>query len=451
MPGPRDPRTRIRSWFTRTPDTTSPSRSNPTGDPVIEAAGETTIFPDRTDFLPNPNTDGTDQVPHGVTKWIMRANAQFRNFGAIARREIVELSAGAYARTDAADDQTRRRDELKDTWNQAHSRSAFMHKVLDGLVLHHGIGEPVRYLATWAMLIAGDVAAGTLVLVMMGEHPVFAAIMMLALGAAAVTTGLLGKDMRRRNLWLTRRENLPEDPEEAALVTHVFAVSDNGWLNTFNVIKIAVLGAAALALGTIILRSAVDNAAVGIAFGLWAVAIGAASFWNGWAHLDPAHTAIQNADHTTERAHKAYTSAPTDAIEARAGNLAGIAETLTARRDEAWAAWYTCIAAAAEFCRVNPALAGHGTTGLSYLHDIRPADEHLFDILADEFQIPRYATTRTEFDDTPGTDSDSTEPGSVIDLTAIFGQRDDATDSDIDDEFIDLDDDGDMGEEATGS
>ena len=34
---------------------------------------------------------------------------------------------------------------------------------------------------------------------------------------------------------------------------------------------------------------------------------------------------------------------------------------------------------------------------------------------------------------------------------AIFGQRDEPTNSDIDDEFIDLDDDGDMGEEATGS
>lgn len=455
MSGPRDLLARIRQRFQGAPDpfgVAPQPRSNPTGDPVIEAAGETTIYPDRTDFLPNPSIEGTDQVPHGVTKWIMKGNAQFRKFAAIARGEIKELSAGAYAKTDAADDQTRRRDELKDSWNEAHNRSEFTRRVLDPLVLHFGRGEPLRYVATWTMLIAGDVAAGTMVLVFAGEHPVYAAIMMLALGAAAVTTGLLGKDLRRWNLWLTRRENLPDDPEEAALITKVFGVGDSAWSNLLIIVKAAIAGAACLAVGTLMFRTYVDNALAGIAYGLWAIAIGASSFWNGWAHLDPAHTAIQNADQSAERAHKAYTTAPTDAIEARAGNLAGIAETLAARCDEAWAAWYTCVAAAAEYLRVNPALAGHGTAGFSYLHEVRPADERLFDVLADEYQIPRYKATRNEVDEAQSDGTDiGTEPGSLIDLTAIFGQREDNPDFGKDDEFIDLDADDDTDEEATGS
>jgi hypothetical protein len=422
---------------------------------VIEASGETTIYPDRTDFLPNPSVDGTDQVPHGVSKWLMRGNAQFRKFAAIARGEASALSAGAYGRTDAADDQTVRRDELKTLWTEAKARAEQVRRILDPLVLHHGPGEAIRYFATWVMLIAGDVAAGTLVLIMMGEHPVFAAIMMLALGAAAVTTGLLGKDLRRRNLWLTRRESLPEDEDARALVTDVFSVGDIGWVNLLNILKAAVLAAACLAVGTIMLRSVVDNPAVGIAFGLWAVAIGAASFWNGWAHLDPAHTTIHNTDQTADRAHKAYTAAPTDAIEARSANLAGIAETLASREDEAWAAWYTCVAAAAEYLRVNPALAGHGTTGLSYLHDVRPADEKLFDQLADQYQVPRYQATRGHLSNAAETEPTVTtgDPGSVIDLTAILGQRNDTTEAtDVGDDFIDFDTDNvNDADEAVGS
>lgn len=451
MSGPRDLFAHTRRRFPRTADPAGVApkpRSNPSGDPVVEAAGETTIYPDCTDFLPNPSVDGVDQVPHGVMKWIMRGNAQFRKFASLGRVDVKELTAGAYARTDAADDQTRRRDELKASWTDTQHRSEFTRKVLDPLVLHHGRGDLIRYIVTWAMLIAGDVAAGTMVLVFSGEHPVYAAIMMLALGAAAVTTGLLGKDLRRWNLWLTRRDNLPDDPDEAALITKVFAVSDQAWTNLGMIIKVAVLGASCLAIGTMLFRSAVDNPMAGIAYGLWAVAIGASSFWNGWAHLDPAHTAIQNADHSADRAHKAYTSAPTDAIEARAANLAGIAEILASRCDEAWAAWYTCIAAAAEYLRVNPALAGHGTTGLSYLHEVRPADEDLFDLLADEYQIPRYNSSRVETSDPH---QDDTDTGSVVDLTAIFGQRDEDPDSDIGDEFIDLDSDEDLTDEATGS
>ena len=398
-------------------------RANPGGDPVIEAAGETTIYPDRTDFLAGPSTDGTAHVPHGVTKWVMRGNAQFHKFAAIARNEIKDLSARAYARTDAADDQTRRRDELKDTWTEARTRASFVHKVLDPLVLHHGRGELLRYVTTWALLICGDVAAGTLVLVYAGEHPLYAAIMMAALGAAAVTTGMLGKDLRRRNLWLSVFRSLPENEDARPLVTKVFAVADPGWQNTITIVKVAVAGAACLAAGTLLFRSTVDNAPAGIAYGLWAVAIGAASFWNGWTHLDPADTAIQNADDASKEAHKAYTSAPTDAIEARAASLAGGAEILAARCDDAWAAWYTCLAAAAEYLRVNPALAGHGTIGLSYLHSLCPADADLFDQIVDHFQIPRYQATRRF----PGADFDAPrandDPGAVIDLTASLNQR----------------------------
>jgi hypothetical protein len=473
MSARRNLTSRIRQWLDRAPDpyaTTARPAANPTGDPVIEAAGETTVYPDRTDFLTNPATEGTDHVPHGVIKWVMRGEAQFRKFAALARREIAELSAGAYGRTDAADDQTLRRDELKDAWTTERNRAQHAHTVLDPLVLHHGIGDAIRYVATWFLLILGDVAAGTLVLVHAGEHPFYAAIMMAALGAAAVTTGLLGKDLRRRNLWLTRRDELPAEEADAALVTKVFSVTDTSWRHTLSVLIAAVSAAGCLALGTIMFRSAVDNPVAGIAFGLWAIAIGAASFWNAWAHLDPAHTTLATVDATAHAAHQAYTAAPTDAIEARAANLAGIAETLRARCDEAWAAWYTCIAAAAEYLRVNPAQAGHGTIGLSYLHQLRPTDEDIFDQLADDYQLPRYRATRGNLEAAPvprDTDTDG-DAGSVIDLTAILGQRQpagdtapadtnpdrtasSATDADgnppIGDEFLDLD----QPDEETGS
>ena len=127
----------------------------------------------------------------------------------------------------------------KPTYARVPSGCGRAHAVLLGFVRHHSRWEPVRYAATWVLLLVGDVAGGALQLIYAGDEPVLATIVMVALGAGVITAGLLGADLRRIHLALTLDETL-DSPDVPDLVRDLFTVSERGHLMLRRIVAVAV-------------------------------------------------------------------------------------------------------------------------------------------------------------------------------------------------------------------
>ncbi len=316
---------------------------------------------------------GPDEPPHFVVAWILEAHAQLHEFvhrGVDSGTEYLATAAGL---EDRAEDQATHRDTLRHSWDDARERLEKGRRVLTPFLQHHGSAEDLRYGATWALLLAGDTAAGALVLIQGGEYPFIALVMMLALGAAAVTCGLLGHDLRRRAL----RRSLPkshDDPAEAALIDKVFAAPEEGWRLVVRMTVAALFTSLAIAAGTFAYRQSIDGTTVGIAFGMWTLGIGAASWWNAWRHCDPARVVLGHLGDQADECHTAYTEAPVDAIEERARALASAREISTSHHLQGQGAFFQTLAAGARALAANPQMAGHTLSVKHYLLEVVPPE-----------------------------------------------------------------------------
>jgi hypothetical protein len=340
-----------------------------TRDVLAEGEATSTTYPDAMQRLEGPGT-----TLHFVASWILEARAQISEFSGRGREAIADSLAGAEGLRDKAEDQANTRNALSRDWGKARKRLNLARRVLTPHLQHYGAAEDFRYGATWVGLLVGDAAAGTLVLIQAGEYPIFAAVMMVSLGVAAVTCGLLGHDLRYRAL-SRRLSRSGADAEGAALVEEVFAVSDKSWGLVVRVVISAATTGVIMAIGTFAFRTAVDGFPEGLAFGLWAVGIGAASWWNAWRHCDPARTVLAHFENQEADAHLSYMKAPVGAIETRDRNLAVAREVFAAHVARGQAAFYMMLAASARALAANPGVAGHGPEGDGhYLLSLEPPD-----------------------------------------------------------------------------
>jgi len=312
-------------------------------------------------------------MPHFVVSWILEARAQVSEFARRGREAITDDLANAAGLRDRARDQTIRRKRLRRAWDDSRERLDHAREVLTPYLQHHGGGEHLRYWATLVLLLLGDTAAGALVLIQGGEYPSIAMIMMLALGVAGVTCGLLGHDLRRRTLHRTL--SLPkESDDDTLLVEKVFASPEEGWRLIVRTVIAAVATSTAVAAGTFAYRSALDGFTVGVAFGLWTVGIGAASWWNSWRHCDPARVVLAQLEDQEAGCYESYINTPIDAIEERARRLAAARETFAAHVHQGDAAYHQTLAGGARALAANPAVAGHALKGEHYLLSAEPPE-----------------------------------------------------------------------------
>lgn len=429
------PRKVLQSIFGSGSDPTGPmSRSGVASGGT--ARRDTPPYPDKVSYLVAPLAkDALGQVPWAVQGPLLEAKQQGCKQAELARSETERYAAKASELTDQADDQTRVRDRLHEGWAEAKGQFEFAAQVLSQFVLHHGRAWLWVYALVWCGLILGDIAGGTLVLIKVGEYPMLAVVLCTAIGVAAVTSARLAEDFRRRLLWLRVKDHLPKDEGAEKLVTSVFTYGDDPYRFLTKIAALIAVTAACLVVGTFAARLAVDSVFLAVTFGLWAAGICGGSFVNSWWHTDPAHTTLRVYAENEKAQRAKRDCAPTDAIAQRAANQRVIPERLFAHRAAARALWYTKLAEAADILARNPQLAGHGTDGLSILFKIHPEFEDEFELLFDQFQVPRYYESRPwSMPDRPtvesggsGADSTDEDPGKgIAPLVAVALDRDTA-------------------------
>jgi len=391
---------------------TDPTGSTPRLTMIRGGAGgghdrSTVSFPDKTQFLDAPAAqDKLGMLPWGAQAAIVEGNQQIKKQAEIARRDIEPFAAKVSGLTHDAKAQSRNSERARLSWEKARARLDHAQDVLTDYVLHHGKAWVWHYVLIWVLLIVGDIAGGSLVLIKAGEEPTFAALLMTAVGTAAVTSAKIADDFRRRLLWLRHHNDLPDNADDRRLITNVFTYGDEPYQLLGRVALVVVFTTSCLAIGTLTVRLSEDHPLLALGFGFWAAGIIGGSFVNAWFHTDPAHTTLRNFEHHEKAERSKHAKQPTDAVEQRATNERAIAERLRSHLAAASALWYTKLAEAADICAANPQLAGHGTDGLSFLWKIRPDGLDDFEVLTDTHQVPLGDTADPITLDTADTDVD---------------------------------------------
>jgi hypothetical protein len=216
--------------------------------------------------------------------------------------------------------------------------------------------ERWRYRITQALLLIGDFCGVMGASVAHGEIPAVAAGQAIASGMAAVTSGLVAAELRKRQLaHLFRVEQPSADGQSAPF--RVFGLDPDDLA-----LRVALALVGAITLGICTLRLSVEGLSSGIAYGALAFATCAGSFINSWVHARPAAEVLYGYRRAHEEAVGGYLSLAgheSVAREAAALSEAGSIEAEHAARGEAmrqdllaqlWAAM-----------RAHPSIFGHGT------------------------------------------------------------------------------------------
>ena len=222
-------------------------------------------------------------------------------------------------------------------------------------------GAKKWYLARWGLLLGGDVAGQAGAALSYGEPYVTAIPQALATGAAAITAGMVGADVRDRRMAALRRKDPNDLPDDLKLWAHLFSGSDSGTALVKTVMGVATVAALLVAGGIFALRASVEGSLGGIVYGCLAGAITLASFINAYFYADEIADQIDSAqaryNNETARANRLANG---DALR-RFNQSTAAADSITheyAKRGEAAAVRFRALKWRA--MRGNPGVVGHG-------------------------------------------------------------------------------------------
>lgn len=140
------------------------------------------------------------------------------------------------------------------------------------------------YLVRMVLILLGDIAGITGAAVMLGEIPALALLQAVSVGAAGVTSGLLGSEIKDARL--SRKRAKTDLSEQEQGFAHLFRGPDPGE----RIAKLMVLGGVVLVVlilgGVAALRSSTEGLAAGLIFGCLAAAVALASWVNCYAYAD---------------------------------------------------------------------------------------------------------------------------------------------------------------------
>jgi len=164
--------------------------------------------------------------------------------------------------------------------------------------------QKIWFMARTGLLFVGDVVGQAGAQIYVGEVPELALIQSLAAGAAVVTAGLVGSEVK--DLRNSAKRKLPEDRLNKAQrkLPHMF----NGEEQGKHIVKAMIYTAGAVGClvsgGIVGLRSFVDSPVAGLIYGCIASGVAVASFISSYVYSDDAADAIDNADRAYDKAVK---------------------------------------------------------------------------------------------------------------------------------------------------
>ncbi|MEY4605903.1 MAG: hypothetical protein RLY45_663 [Actinomycetota bacterium] len=342
------------AWSTLNGEAAAPTRKSVQRsfdrDPIDWASHVRIVAPQPTD---SPIDLPEGAVLHVAAQFVAEARAQAAEYAAGASAAIREILADARARRFEAVQQAKARRLMLQSYRAALQRHADAQRIL---------GPHVRFSGStgknlWILFfLVGDAAGMTLALTYGGESPFIAGVMALAVGAAVIVSGKLGEDLRRESF--VKNLSSSGDEETERVVEAVFGVDDSSRLLNRKVLYtfIGTSSLAGLAIG--VYRAQEESISIGIAFGMWALLIGAGSFAASWYYCDPARTFISLTQQAVDDAEAIFQSTEIDAIEEHNANIEAAKHIVREYRQRAEAAWNMTLAGAAAAMAANSGVIG---------------------------------------------------------------------------------------------
>lgn len=239
-------------------------------------------------------------------------------------------------------------------------QQADVHENLSGYV-RRGPHAEAKYWATMILLLLADIVGVSGAVMWLGEPIMLALLQGIGTGVAAVTSGLVGREIG--DLQLSRRRAACADslPTRYAHLAWMFSERDAGSTITKAMIWVAATVALLLSTGILLLRGSTDGAASGLVFGLLALAICLASVINNYHyadvvadHLKMLEIEVKKAERAVDKLGKSPVFKEHDAAKAEDTSIRAeySAHGVAARKH------FQALKAA--ISRLNPAVAGHG-------------------------------------------------------------------------------------------
>lgn len=221
-------------------------------------------------------------------------------------------------------------------------------------------GTKLWYQLAKAGLLLGDIAGFGTAAIWLGELPVIALTLAASAAVATIAAGLLGVDIRDRELRRQRQRAVPEPSAAQQEFPHLFT-ADEASVTIRRVLIVASSTAGTLGIGIAALRSAVDDPFIGLVFGGIALAVAGGSFLVSYAGADEVADLIEHAEAAYARAvstHLQYSERPAIAQFERA--TAAQDNILAEHVARGEAAAHRVRALKWGILRRNPRHAGHG-------------------------------------------------------------------------------------------
>jgi hypothetical protein len=234
------------------------------------------------------------------------------------------------------------------------------HAALDGLVRREA-GAKGMYRLRWALLLGGDVAGISGASILLGEIPQLALAQAFAAAIAAVTAGVVGKDLRDAYLRRQRARSPQSVPTEHRQYERLICGVGAGEKIVVAMILVAITAMLLIVGGIFALRTGVEGELGGIVFGALAGAICLASALNCWDYADEVADAIQRAEERYAKADKLHGKRAKDRGLVQYEGAA--AEAASIQRESAAsgkAARSKITALMHGVSRRNPSICGHG-------------------------------------------------------------------------------------------
>lgn len=305
-----------------------------------------------------PSHEGSVELPeghivHGVAQFLAEGRAQVAEYAAHASSAVREILSEARARRFEAVQQAKARRLMLESYRAALQRQADAQRILGPHVRYSGRTGKTFWIT---LFLIGDAAGMTLALTYGGESPLVAAIMAIAVGAAVVVCGKTAGDLRRESL--IKNLEYSEDPETKRFVDAVFGTNAEGQRLNRRVLYAFVAASLLAGIAITVYRSVEESVGVGLAFGLWALLIGAGSFAAAWVYYDPAKSYISLTEYAVDEAERIWRSTEIDAIEDHNAGIEAARHIVGEHRQRAEAAWNMSIATAMATMAANSDIIG---------------------------------------------------------------------------------------------
>lgn len=166
-------------------------------------------------------------------------------------------------------------------------------EVIGALVRRPTDSKTLKWLR-WALILMGDVAGITGAALLLGEQPLNAFMQGLAGGAAAVTLGAVGRELRYLLAARTRQKDLGGLSEAEQPFAAFFAGPNTGEVIVKMLVLVCATGMVLIGGGIFALRSATEGLTAGVVFGCLALALGLASLINSFDTADDVAEFLDN-------------------------------------------------------------------------------------------------------------------------------------------------------------